>query len=103
MFGGEAGRLEAELDRHPQHVEIQEVDDLAVEIGPPVAVDDTGQKEPRDQEEIRHPERFGEGHQQMHVAGLAGGQFDTQHRVHHHHHDDADTLGVIDPVDSLRA
>ena len=27
---------------------------------------------------------------------------DAQHRMHHHHHDDADALGVVDPVDALR-
>jgi hypothetical protein len=36
----------------------------------------------------------------MHEAGLAGGQFDPQHRMHHHDHDDADALGIIDPVDA---
>ena len=99
-FGGEAGGLEAELDRHPQHVEIGEVHHLAVEIGAPVAVDHHRQEQPRDQEEVRHPERFCERDQDMHETGLAGGQFDPQHRMHHHHHDDADALGVIDPVDA---
>jgi hypothetical protein len=46
LFGGEARRLEAELDRHPQHVKVSEVDDLAVEIGAPVAVDHDGEKQP---------------------------------------------------------
>ena len=32
-------------DRQPEHVEIGEVDDLAVEIGAPVAVDDAEQEE----------------------------------------------------------
>src|SRR4029077_17958216 len=60
---GRKGRcLEAELDRHPQHVEIDEVDDLAIEIGTPVAVDDERQEKPGNQEEIRHPERFCEHH-----------------------------------------
>jgi len=39
---------------------------------------------------------FGEGDQHVHEAGLAGGQFHAQHRMHHHHHDNADALGVID-------
>ena len=99
VLGGEGRRLEAELDRYPEHIKIGEVHDLAVEISAPVAVDHDGQEQARDQEEIRHPERLGERDQGMHEAGLAGGQFHTQHRMHHHHHDDADALGVVDPVD----
>ena len=99
-LGGKGGRLEAELDGHPQQVEIGEMHHLAVEIGAPVAVDHDRQEQPRDQEEIRHPERFGEGDQDVHEAGLAGGGFHAQHRMHHHHHDDADALGVVDPVDA---
>ena len=57
----EARRLERELDRGPQQVEIDEMHDLAVEIGAPVAVDDLRQEQARDQEEVRHPERLGEG------------------------------------------
>jgi hypothetical protein len=60
----------------------------------------TRQEQARDQEEIRHPERLCERHQRMHEAGLAGGRLDAQHRMHHHHHDDADALGVVDPVDA---
>ncbi len=101
-LGGKGGRLEAELDGHPQHIEIGEVHHLAVEIGAPVAVDHDRQEQPGDQEEIRHPERFGECDQEMHEAGLPGGRLDPQHRMHHHHHDDADALGVVDPVDARR-
>ena len=93
-------RLEGELDGHPQQVEIGEMHHLAVEIGAPVAVDHDGEEQPRNQEEIRHPERLGERHQDMHEAGLAGGGFHAQHRMHHHHHDDADALGVVHPVDA---
>ena len=99
---GEAGRLESVLDRHPQPIEIGEVNHLAIEISAPVAVDDDCQKQPGDQEEIRHPERLREGHEGMHEADLAGRGFDAQHRMHHHHHDDADAFGVIHPVDALR-
>ena len=101
-LGGKGRRLEAELNRHPQHVEIGEVDHLAVEIGAPVAVDHDREEQARDQEEIRHPERLCEGDQRMHEAVLAGGQFHAQHRMHHHHHDDADALGVVHPVDTAR-
>ncbi len=101
-LGGKGRGLEAELDRHPQHVEIGEMHHLAVEISAPVAVDHDRQEQPRDQEEVRHPERLGERDQEMHETGLAGGQLDAQHRMHHHHHDDADALGVIDPVDAGR-
>ena len=41
-IGGDVGRLEGELDGQPEHVEIAEMDDLLVEIGPPVAVDRRG-------------------------------------------------------------
>ena len=70
LFGGEGGRLEAELDRHPQHVEVSEMHHLAVEIGAPVAVDHERQEKPGNQEEIRHPERLCEHHHRMHEAGL---------------------------------
>jgi len=98
-FGGERGRLEAELDRHPEHVEICEMHHLAVEIGTPVAIDHEGQEQAGNQEEIGHPERFGEGDHEVHEAGLAGRGLDPQHRVHHHDHDDADAFGIVDPVD----
>ena len=102
LLGRKARGLEAELDRHPQHIEIGEVHDLAVEIGAPVAIDHESQEKPGNQEEIGHPERLGEGHEHVHEAGLAGGQFDAEHRMHHHHHDDADALGIVDPVDAAR-
>ena len=100
VFGGEARCLEAELDRHPQHVEVSEVHDLAVEISAPVAVDHDGEEKPRNQEEIRHPERLREHDERMHETGVASRLFHPQHRMHHHHHDDADALGVVHPVDA---
>src|SRR6516164_522410 len=45
-FGSEGGGFEAELDRHPQHVKVSEVHDLAVEIGTPVAVDHEVEEQP---------------------------------------------------------
>ncbi len=63
-LGGKDRRLEAELDRHPQDIKICEVHDLAVEIGPPVAVDHDRQEQAGDQEKIRHPERLCEHHEQ---------------------------------------
>ena len=98
-FADEHRRLEGELDRHPQHVEIGEVDDLLVEIVAPVAVDDAGEEQPRDQEEVRHAEGPGEGDRGMHPALAAGRLLDAERRMHHHHHDDAEALGVIDPID----
>ena len=94
-------RLERELDRGPQQIEIDEMHDLAVEIGAPVAVDDLGQEQPGNQKEVRHPERLGEGDHGMQPALLADGVPDAQRRMHHHHEDDAEALGVIDPVDPL--
>jgi hypothetical protein len=75
------------------------VEHLAIEISAPVAVDHERQEQARDQEEIRHPERLGKSDQYMHEAGLADGQFHADHRMHHDHHHDADTFGVVHPVD----
>ena len=97
--GGKHRRLEGELDRHPQHVEIGEVHDLAVEIVAPVAVDDAGQEQAGDQEEVGHAERPREGDRGMHPALAAGRLLDAERRMHHHHHDDAEALGVVDPID----
>ena len=68
----------------------------------PVPVNHERQKQARDQKEIRHPEWLCEGDQQMHETGMAGGGLDAQHRMHHDHHDDADTLGVVHPIDARR-
>ena len=73
--------------------------DLAVEISAPVAVDDVGEEQAGDQEEIGHAERQREGDHGVHPAVLAEGGFDAERRMHHHHKDDAEALGVIDPVD----
>ena len=41
-------------------------------------------------------------HEKMYKAlAQAGGRLDAQHRMHHHDHDDADALGIVDPVDPL--
>jgi len=71
VSAAKAGALKPNWNRHPQHVEIGEVHDLAVEIGAPVAVDHDRQEQARDQEEIRHPERLRKRDQKMHEAGLA--------------------------------
>ena len=36
----------------------------------------------------------------VHPAVAAGGRLDAERRMHHHHQDDAEALGVVDPVDS---
>ena len=72
MLVHEQRRLEGELDRGPQQVEIDEMHDLAVEIGAPVAVDHLRQEQARDQEEVRHAERLGEGDHRVQPAFLAG-------------------------------
>ena len=99
VLGGDAGRLEHELDGHPQQIEIEEVHDLAVEIGAPVAVDDLRQEQAGDQEEVGHAERPGEFDDRVHPAFAAGGGLDAERRMHHHDEDDAEALGVVDPVD----
>ena len=103
VLGRKARRLEGELDRDPQHVEIGEVHDLAVEIGAPVAVDHAREEQAGDQEEVGHAEGLCERDQLAHPACLARGGLDAERRMHHHHHDDAEALGVVDPVDAWRA
>ena len=71
---------------------------LAVEKSAPVAVDHDGQEQARNQEEIRHPERFCEHDDGVHEAALAGRRLHAQDRMHHHDHDDADALGVVHPI-----
>ena len=96
-------RLDRELDRRPQQVEIDEMHDLAVEIGAPVAVDDLCQEQAGDQEEVRHAEGLGEGDDRVQPALAADGVLDAERRMHHHHEDDAEALGVVDPVDPRAA
>jgi hypothetical protein len=74
------------------------VQHLAVEIVAPVAVDDAGQEQPRDQEKLRHPKRPGEGDRGVHPALAAGGLLDPQGGMHHHHHDDDDDDDDADPA-----
>ena len=75
--------------------------DLAVEVGPPVAIDDARQEQAGDEEEVRHPERLGELDDGVHPAFAADRCLDAERRVHHHHEDDAEALGIVDPVDPL--
>jgi hypothetical protein len=72
---------------------------LAVEIAQPVAIDDAREEQSRDQEEVRHAKRLGEGDGVMHPALAAGSGLHAERGVHHHHHDDADSIRIIDPVD----
>ena len=74
------------------------MNDLAIDIGAPVAIDHAGEKKAGDQEEVRHPERLCELHDRVHEALAAGRGFDAERRMHHHYHDDADALGIVDPV-----
>ena len=90
-------------DRQPEHVEIGEVHDLAVEIGAPVAVDDAEQEEAGEEEEIRHAERPREGDHVMHEALTAGGLTHAERRMHHDDENDADALGVVEPYDAVVA
>ena len=97
--GGDARCLERELDCHPEDIKISEVHDLAVQIGAPVAVDHVGKKQAGDHEEVGHAERLGERDHIVHPAFMTVGEFDAERRVHHHHEDDAEALGIVDPVD----
>ncbi len=103
MLSQQAGRLERELQGHPQDVEIGEMHDLAVEISAPVAVDDPSQEQSGNQEEIRHTERLGELHHRSEPALLTHRVLNAKRGMHHHHQDDAKAFGVIDPVDAVPA
>jgi hypothetical protein len=61
---------------------LSEVQHFAVEIVAPGAVDDAGEEQPRDQEEVRHAEGPGEGDRGMHPALAAGRLLDPQGRMH---------------------
>jgi hypothetical protein len=98
-LGGEGRRLQAELDGQPEHVEIGEVQDLAVEVEPPRGVYAGGEEEAGEQEEVGHAERLREGDDVGHPASLARHLLDAERGVHHHHEKDAKSLGDIDPVD----
>src|SRR6202008_3007293 len=67
----QARRFQRELDGGPQQIEVDEMHDLAVEVGAPVAVDDLRQEQTRDQEEVRHPERLCERDDMMQPAFAA--------------------------------
>jgi hypothetical protein len=95
-----SGRLDRELDRHPEQVKICEVQDLAVDILPPRPINDVGEKKPGNEEEVRHAKRQREGDNGVQPALMSNDGPDAERRMHHHDEDDAKTLGVVDPVDS---
>ena len=102
VFQRDGRSLEGVLDRQPEHVEIGEVDHLAVEVARPRPVDRERQEQARQEKEVRHAERRGEGDDPAHEARrfpLREADVDADHGVHHHHEHDADALGVVDPVD----
>src|SRR5581483_8076415 len=71
-------RADRELDRDPQCIEINEMQNAAVEESTPVAPDDTRKEQARDQEEIRHAERAREFDEVIEPAVLARGLFDAE-------------------------
>jgi hypothetical protein len=73
------------------------MDDSPVGEAPPAALDVARQEEAGDQEEIRHPERLGEGNDVMQPALAAKRLAESQGGVHHHDEDDAHALDRIDP------
>src|SRR6266576_3287639 len=97
----ENGCFHGELDRGPQQVEINEMENFPIEISAPIAVDHLRQKQAGDQEEIRHAKWLGEGDDRMQPAFLYGGLSDAERGMHHHDENDAKSLGVVDPVDAL--
>ena len=103
IFVDEQGCLYGELDRRPQEIEIAEVQDLAIEIRTPVAIDHVRDEKSGDQEEVGHAERPSEGDDMVQPSFAAGSLFDAQRRMHHDDENDAEALGVIDPGDALPA
>jgi hypothetical protein len=93
----EARKLEQELDRHPQRVEIHEMQDAAVEIAAPVTVDHARHQQARDQEERGDPERLGEVDRFMQPAVATKRCLDPERRMHHHHEDDGQSARIVDP------
>ena len=100
-LGGEAGRLEGELDGEPEHVEVGEMQDLAVEIEPPGRVDAARQEEAGDEEEVGHAEGPGELDEIAHPAGLARRLLHAERGMHHHDEADTNALGDVDPIDPV--
>src|ERR671911_444824 len=81
--------LEGKLDRHPQHIEIDKVEELAIQIGAPWTIDAARQKESRQHEEIRHAERARPFDKAMQPALEPERVFDTEGRMHENNKDDA--------------
>jgi hypothetical protein len=73
--------------------------DLPVEVSAPRSVDDIDKKQTGNHEKVRHAERQRKGDDGMQPAFAANGLLYAERRMHHHHKDDAETFGVIDPVD----
>ena len=101
LFHRDPRRLEGELDGQPEHVEIDEMHDLAVEKAHPRPVDDEAEEQAGNQEEVGHPERSGKLDDIVQPAMIVHRLADAERRMHHHHEDDADTLGGIDPADAV--
>ena len=91
----------AQLQGHPQCIEIDEVDDLAVDIVCNRTMYAAAEEEARNQEEIRNSERIGKLHNGVHPALPVQQIFHIVHRMQHHHKNDADALGVIYPADPV--
>ena len=75
--------------------------DAPVGIAPPRPVDDLRQEKAGDQEEFRHPEWRGETDNVVQYADLAGMLAEIVGGVHHHHQQDRETLGGVDPVETI--
>ena len=75
---GQNSALGEEQDRHPDKVEIDEVQDLAVEKLPPGPVDALGEEQAGYQEKVRHAEGAGPFDEAVEPAQLTRRFFDAQ-------------------------
>ena len=96
------GNLDADLDHRPEHVEIGEVNDLAVDEFSEVAEERLPCEEARDEEEERHPEGLGEfGNGAEDERQVADGVLNPEGGMFHDDKDDRQALRRIDPADAL--
>ena len=99
----DAVALGGELNAHPQDIEIGKMQDLAIGIFAPWAVNARRQKQPGNQKEIRHAERLGPINKAVQPRGSPHRLFHAKRRMHEHNQHNANALGIINPADAVQA
>jgi hypothetical protein len=92
--------FEQALDDHPEQIEIEEMQDLAVQKVAPILADAPMQEKSRDQKERGDSERTRPLDNGVQPALSAHGLADAQGGMHHDHKNDAKAARVIDPIDA---